>query len=81
MAVGDRRHYRLKEIQPRHFYQTGQKAGLGKRDMDDLFADLLAKVDAALATVAEQAGLAGVPQTTLEPIRDGVKRRIRMIEQ
>jgi serine/threonine-protein kinase HipA len=81
MAVGDRRHYRLKEIQPQHFYQTGQKAGLGKRDMDDLFADLLAQVDTALATVEEQAGLAGVPQTTLDPIRDGVKRRIRMVEQ
>jgi serine/threonine-protein kinase HipA len=78
MAVGNSRHYRLKEIQPRHFYQTGQKAGLGKQDMDDLFADLLAKVDTALATVEKQAGLAGVPQTTLEPILDGMKRWIRM---
>jgi hypothetical protein len=49
--------------------------------MDDLFADLLAKVDTALATVEEQARLAAVPQTTLEPILDGVKRRVRMIEQ
>jgi hypothetical protein len=81
MAVGDSRHYRLKEIQPWHFYQTGQKTGLGKWDMDDLFADLLAKVDTALATVEEQARLAAVPQTTLEPILDGVKRRVRMIEQ
>ncbi len=80
MAVGESRHYRLKEIQIRYFYQTGQKAGLGKQDMDDLFYELATTVDNALLKVEMQARLASVPDSTSEPILDGIKKRIKMIE-
>ncbi len=59
MAVGENRHYRRKEIQPRHFYQTGQATGLGKQDMDSIFSGLLARIDAALAEVEALAAKAG----------------------
>ncbi|MEN8179092.1 MAG: type II toxin-antitoxin system HipA family toxin [Pseudomonadota bacterium] len=80
MAVGSSRHYRIKEIQPRHFYQTGQRAGLRTQDMDDIFSDLVAKVDDALVKVGEKARLAGIPESTSEPILEGVKIRKGMIE-
>ena len=52
MAVGDNRHYRLKEIQPRHFYQTARKAGLGDEDIDDIISGLASRIDGAIAEVA-----------------------------
>ncbi len=36
MTLG-KNYYRIKEIQQRHFYQAGQKAGLRGDDMDDIF--------------------------------------------
>lgn len=80
MAVGENRHYRLKEIQPRHFYQTGQAAGLGKQDMDGIFSGLLARMDAALAKVEALAAKAGVPKATSAPILDGVTKRAFLIK-
>lgn len=44
MAVGNQKHYRLKTILPRHFYQTAQQAGIAKQDMDELFADILTRM-------------------------------------
>ncbi len=80
MAVGSSRHYRIKEIQPRHFYQTGQKAGLREQDMDEIFSDLVARMDDAIAEVADLAEETGVPVATYEPILAGVKKRAGIIE-
>ncbi len=75
MALGNNRHYRIKEIQLRHFYQTGQKAGLRKQDMDDLFSALVSQLDDALAKVGKLAAKAGAPKLTLDSILAGVKKR------
>ncbi len=40
MVLGDKGYYRLSQIQLRHFYQTGQKAGLHEQDMENIFSDL-----------------------------------------
>ena len=79
MAVGSS-HYRIKEIQPRHFYQTGQKAGLRKGDMDDIFSRLVPRIDHAIAEARVLAVEQGVPETTYEPILAGVKERAALIE-
>jgi serine/threonine-protein kinase HipA len=79
MAVG-KNHYRLKEIQPRHFYQTGQKAGLREEDMDDIFGNLVPLIDKAIADVRVLAEESDVLETTYEPILVGVKKRARLIE-
>jgi serine/threonine-protein kinase HipA len=78
MAVGSN-HYRIKEILPRHFYQTGQKAGLREDDMDDIFANLVPQIDKAIAEVRALAAEAGAPETTYEPILAGVKKRAGFI--
>lgn len=79
MAIGDRRHYRLREIQPRHFYQTGHKAGLRKQDMDELFSSLTARIDAAVAETSDAATRNGVPRLMLESILEGLSNRARLI--
>ncbi len=50
MAVGDRRHYRVDSILPRHFYQTGAKAGLDEATIRGLFAQLVADAPGAIQT-------------------------------
>ncbi len=80
MAVGKNRHYRIMDIQSRHFYQTGQAAGLGKQDMDGIFSGLLARIEAALAEVEALAAKAGTPEATLVPILDGVEKRASLIK-
>jgi len=79
MALG-KNHYRIKEIQPRHFYQTGQKAGLRENDMDDIFGNLVPQIDKAIAEVRALAENANAPETTYDPILHGVKKRAGLID-
>jgi len=79
MAMGDKAYYRLNQIQIRHFYQTAQKAGLHKLDMDNIFSDLAARIDDAIAEAAAMVADAGMPESTSGPILDGVRKRAGMI--
>ncbi len=79
MAVGNKNHYRLKEIQLRHFYQTGQKAGLHKQDIDEIFSGLSSQADDVIATVNSLSMSAGVPKSTSEPIFTDLTKRIKLI--
>jgi hypothetical protein len=55
MAVGDKKHYRIKQIQLRDFYQAGQSAGIKKDEMDDIMTVLAKQIDDALAVVKDEA--------------------------
>ncbi len=79
MALGSKNYYRLHQIQLRHFYQTGQKAGLREQDMDLIFSSLLAKMDDAIAQTAALASNAGVPASTTELILASVSKRAKII--
>ncbi|HQU17339.1 MAG TPA: type II toxin-antitoxin system HipA family toxin [Gammaproteobacteria bacterium] len=79
MAIGDKGYYRLNQIQPRHFYQTGKRSGLSEQNMDNLFSDISARIDGALEEAAALATDAGMPESTSGPILDGVKKRAEMI--
>jgi serine/threonine-protein kinase HipA len=79
MAIRDKGYYRLSQIQIRHFYQTGKKAGLSEQDMDSIFSDLVARTEGAIAETAALASDAGMPESTIGPILDGVKKRAAMI--
>ena len=79
MALGNKNHYRLQQIQIRHFYQTGQKAGLREQDMDSIFSELAARMEGAIAEAATRAADAGMPEVTSGPILDGVSKRAAMI--
>jgi serine/threonine-protein kinase HipA len=80
MALGNKNYYRLKQIQLRHFYQTGQKAGLREQDMDSIFSGLAVQMDDAIAEAAALAADTGMPESTSEPILAGVNKRAGMID-
>ena len=79
MAIGNKGYYRLNQIQLRHFYQTGQKAGLRAQDMDSIFSDLSAQMDDAIAEATALAADAGMPELTSGPIFAGVSKRAAML--
>jgi len=81
MSIGDKGYYRLKQIQIRHFYQTGQKAGLREQEMNEIFSDLAVQMDDAIAEVATLATDAGMPEATSEPILAAVNKRAGMIQR
>ena len=81
MALGNKNYYRLKQIQLRHFYQTGQKAGLREQGMDSIFSVLAAQMDAAIAEVAALAADAGMPESTSGPILASVSKRAGMMRE
>ena len=79
MALGNKNYYRLKQIQLRHFYQTGQKAGLREQDMDSFFSGLSTQINNAIAEVAALAADTGMPESTSEPILASVNKRVGML--
>lgn len=79
MAVGNKNYYRLAQIQIRHFYQTGQKAGLRDQDMASIFSELVARMEDAIAEASTMAANAGMPESTSGPILDGVSQRAGII--
>ena len=79
MAVGDRRHYQVESLVPRHFYQTGAKAGLDEATLRGLFAQIVA--DAPEAIRATRTGLPrGFPKDLATSIFTGFNSRLRLLE-
>ncbi len=79
MAIGNKGYYRLNQIQLRHFYQTAQKFGLPRQDVDSIVSGLATQMDAAIAKAAALAAKAGMPESTLEPIIAGVIKRTMLL--
>jgi serine/threonine-protein kinase HipA len=78
MAPGDGRHYAVNSIAPRHYYQTADKAGLAKDDVDEIFASLSSGIPSALErTIAAMPK--GFPSRLAESIAGGVTRRLRLV--
>ncbi len=79
MAVGDNRHYEIEEIVPRHFIQTGVRYGLAKTQVEEILDDVGKAMPKAIETV--MAALpASVPASTAEPIIEGMRKRLKLIE-
>ena len=81
MALGNKNYYRLEQIQLRHFYQTGQKAGLREQEMDSIFSDLITRMDDAISEAAASAADAGMPASTASSILDGASKRAKIIQK
>ena len=79
MALGNKGYYRLSQIQLRHFYQTGQKAGLHAQDIESIFSDLAARLEDAIAEAGALAAETGMPESTAGTILAGVRKRAGMI--
>ncbi|MET0029715.1 MAG: type II toxin-antitoxin system HipA family toxin [Candidatus Thiodiazotropha sp.] len=79
MSIGDRHHYRIKGIQPRHFYQTAKRVGIAKDDMDRLFADVLKRIDSTCEHAATLAGDVGMPSWSSDAILSGLRSRAKLL--
>lgn len=79
MAVGDRRHYRIAEIQPRHFLQTAAKTGLPKSLVQQTMEEITAAADDALNRV-EQELPADFPEAVHASVSTGLRYRLRVLD-
>jgi len=76
MAIGDNRHYRLREIRRDHWEQTAKKCGFPSEDLERLLDDLIKRAD----TLPELAGKLGTTvseklgTTVLEAVARAVNR-------
>ena len=77
MAVGDSRHYRLREIAPRHFVQTASSAGMPKATVYAILGELANVLPHALDTVFASLS-AGFPASVRDTIAEGAHQRLKI---
>jgi serine/threonine-protein kinase HipA len=77
MAVGDRRHYTIDSIMPRHFLQTAASAGvpasLVQGILDEIENDTDHAIDAAVNDLPSR-----FPERIVSSIIEGLRRRLRL---
>lgn len=78
MSVGDNRHYVMGRIQPRHFEQDADAAGLPQGTMQALLAELAAAAPAAIEA-ARAAMPADTPPALIDSIVGGLNERLRLL--
>jgi serine/threonine-protein kinase HipA len=79
MAVlGANKHYRIADIERRHFNMTAQRCGLGG-DMEAIIADVVAKTPSVIASV-EATLPKGFPTRVFDSVTAGLKRAAKQIE-
>lgn len=79
MALGQHRHYRLDEIQPRHFEQTAHLAHVNPKRVRDLFEEFADTAATATLRVIEETQ-DRVPDTISAPIFEAIQRRLRLLQ-
>jgi serine/threonine-protein kinase HipA len=79
MAVGDKRHYVIDSIMPRHFLQTAASCGvptaLVQGILDEIERDADRAIEAALKDLPS-----GFPEAIASSIIEGVRQRLRLFE-
>lgn len=75
MAVGDKRHYHIDEIMPRHFRQNAKTAGVAEDKIEEVFATLAKSAEAALERTVK-AMPKDFPAEIVEPIGEAMRARI-----
>lgn len=78
MSVGTNNHYRIYEVQARHFLQTGEAAGLSRVLVRNAMENIAERMDDALATLEGELP-ADFPLALHESIDRGVRRRMQTL--
>jgi serine/threonine-protein kinase HipA len=76
---GKSKHYRLTEIQHRHFNLTAAPCGLGL-DMENIITDVIARVPSVVETVGAKLPR-GFPAELFESVAGGLHRAINDLEK
>jgi serine/threonine-protein kinase HipA len=71
MSVGNNRHYRIDEIEGRHFIQTAERAGLPRSIASDALEEVAQAADTATKTIEKQ-----LPSTFPEEIHTSVNNAL-----
>lgn len=74
MSLGANNHYRLDEIQTRHFRETADAAGMPVGTVEDISEELGQAVASALDQVASYAGNI-IPAALVDSLADGIRSR------
>jgi len=80
LAVGDRRHYVIDSIMPRHFVQTAQRNGVPEGVIEGIFEEFLEQEDEAIEQVTGNLP-ADFPEALVHSIIEGLRRRMRMLDR
>jgi serine/threonine-protein kinase HipA len=78
MSVGKNNHYRIDEIQARHFFQTGEAAGLPRPLVRSAIEDIAARMDGALASLEAELP-DDFPPSLHASVSSGVRRRMQVL--
>jgi serine/threonine-protein kinase HipA len=75
MRAGKSRHYKVSEIQGRHFVETGLAAGFSREQVAQVFEDIRARADQAFVTALADMP-AGFPEALFASVKRGFDQRI-----
>lgn len=78
MSVGNNNHYRIDEIQTRHFFQTGEAASLSPSLVRNAVEDIAARMEGALVSLEGELP-ADFPPALHESVSAGVQRRMGVL--
>jgi serine/threonine-protein kinase HipA len=79
MSFGDRPHYEMRQVAPRHFAQTANRAGMGKQVVSTQIVELLSGFPSAIDRAQSELP-SGFPDEIANSIINGIKRRLRVLE-
>jgi serine/threonine-protein kinase HipA len=80
MAVGSKRHYKVMWIAPRHFLETAEKSGVGKKVVREIIDELRDSTSAEVDSVVSDLPK-GFPEHVADSIQQGVKRRLKLLNE
>jgi serine/threonine-protein kinase HipA len=79
MAFGMKPHYQIRQIAPRHFFQTGERSGVGRQMVQSIIEELRdgasATVDSVVAKLRPD-----FPEQIASSIEGGISRRLRLLQ-
>ena len=78
MAFGTKPHYQIRQIAPRHFFQTADQAGVGREVIESVVHDLLDGGPAAVDSVVSRLPKS-FPDQIASSIETGIKGRLRLL--
>lgn len=79
MSVGTNRHYRVDTIAPRHFIQTGDKAGLSRMLVRAAIDDVAERMEVAIAALEAELP-PDFPLQLHDAVKAGVRTRLKLLE-
>ena len=75
MRAGKSRHYKVSEIQGRHFVETGLAAGFSREQVAHIFTDIHTRAEQAFATALADMPVS-FPEALLASVKQGFEQRI-----